>query len=335
MLVGELARDHRPDRDVGLSFFEVRELIRTVHSQLDGRPAFLERDEVRHEEFARDDVRGGDTNGSSERWVGGLRDATECMHRSFNVFGGEPKFGGLDRRVQPIASSLEELKAELFLEGAETPTGGGVRETERVRSTSQGAGAHRREEHAQVIPVQLVDRGHGLFSYHRDTEMVLFSGSPPGHTKCRGRDVMNETAAKQPMPSSSLVRGAIARPDEPRHFMVIEPVEGVITARVGTRLLARSSRALRVREVGRRIYDPVIYFPPQDVEADALEPTSVSTTCPLKGTAVAFDVAADPVLEVAAWSYQKTYDFDRRIAQLESCVAFDTSVVTVETAHNA
>lgn len=143
---------------------------------------------------------------------------------------------------------------------------------------------------------------------------------------------MSEETVDSAIRPSSLVRGAIARPDEPRHFMVIEPVGGVMTARSGAQLLARSARALRVREVGKRIYDPVVYFPPEDVVAAALRPTSGTTTCPLKGNARAFDVLAATVLERAAWSYQETYDFDRRIAQLECCVAFDASRVTVEAA---
>lgn len=141
---------------------------------------------------------------------------------------------------------------------------------------------------------------------------------------------MTQTASHLPNTDSTLVRGAIARPDEPRHFMVIEPVEGAIVARVGPRVLARSTRALRVREVGRHIYEPVIYFPPQDVDATALRPTGIETTCPLKGTAVAFDVAGEPVIERGAWSYQQTLNFDGRIAQLECCVAFDARHVTLE-----
>ncbi len=335
VLVGELAGEQGPDCDVRLSFFEVGDLIGTVDAQFDRGPALLEGDEVRRQELARDDVGGGHSNGSSKRRISGLCHPAERMHRSLHFLGGESEFGGLDRRMETVAPSLEELQAELCLEGAEAPTGRGVGEPERVGGTTQGSGAHRRQEHPQVVPVELIDRGHGLFSYHCVSEMVLFLWLLGVHIKHTGRDAMSETAAKKPLESSFLVRGATARPDEPRHFMVIEPVEGVITARVGAQVLAHSSRALRVREVGRRIYDPVVYFPPQDVEATALAPTSVTTACPLKGTAVAFDVVADTVLERAAWSYQTTYDFDRRIAQLECCVAFDTSVVTVETAPNA
>ncbi len=114
--------------------------------------------------------------------------------------------------------------------------------------------------------------------------------------------------------------------------MVIEPVVVAVIARCGDRVLARSERALRVREVGRQIYDPVIYFPAQDVDATALRPTGIETSCPLKGTAAAFDVATDPVIERGAWSYQQTLDFDPRIAQLKSYVAFDSSRITLELA---
>lgn len=122
---------------------------------------------------------------------------------------------------------------------------------------------------------------------------------------------------------------AIVRPDNPRHYMFVDRVDGAVVARVGARVLARSTRALRVREVGARAYPPVLYFPPEDVDAQALVPTNVVTTCPLKGSAAAFDIAGDPVIERGAWSYQHVLDFDRRLTQLECCVAFDASLVTV------
>ena len=124
--------------------------------------------------------------------------------------------------------------------------------------------------------------------------------------------------------------GAIVRPDEPRHFMVLEPVEGTVRARVGDTVIASSSRALRVVESFGREQPPVIYFPPQDVRSELLAPRDETTRCPLKGTAAAFDLDLRPRLADAAWSYQQTRDFDRRLTQLECCVAFDTQRVTVE-----
>ncbi|MBV1858498.1 MAG: DUF427 domain-containing protein [Nannocystaceae bacterium] len=146
---------------------------------------------------------------------------------------------------------------------------------------------------------------------------------------------MTQTPPHQAAEAATLVRGAISRPDEPRHFMVIEPVEGAVVARAGAVVLARSTRAVRVREVGHHIYEPVVYFPPQDVDSAVLRPTEVITHCPLKGRAAAFDVHADEVIEGAAWSYQQMFDFDPRLGQLESCVAFDASKITVEPAQDA
>ena len=51
---------------------------------------------------------------------------------------------------------------------------------------------------------------------------------------------------------------AIVRPDNPRHYMFVDRVDGAVVARVGDRVLARSTRALRVREVGARAYPPVL-----------------------------------------------------------------------------
>ena len=128
----------------------------------------------------------------------------------------------------------------------------------------------------------------------------------------------------------TLVRNAIHNPAEPRHFMRIVPSATRRQALVDEVTIADSADALVLKEVGRDIYDPVIYFPPEDVDSGALTPTDVVTRCPLKGEAVAFDITGDPVIERGAWSYQKTLDFDRRLAQLECCVAFDGAAVTLE-----
>lgn len=123
----------------------------------------------------------------------------------------------------------------------------------------------------------------------------------------------------------------IRRPDEPRHSMRLEPVAGLVTARVGDTLIATSNRALKVTEsFGDRTYEPVIYFPPQDVQADLLAPVEGTTECPLKGTAAYFDIEGPRHVDRGAWSYQRTQDFDRRLTQLECCVAFDRTHVDID-----
>ena len=125
----------------------------------------------------------------------------------------------------------------------------------------------------------------------------------------------------------TLVQGAIHNPAEPRHFMRVVALEHVAVATIGAIEIARSSRALKVKEVGHDIYDPVLYFPRADVAMALLVRTSRSTHCPLKGDTAYFDVTAgaSPVV-AAAWSYESTIP---RAAALQDYIAFDTRRVAV------
>jgi uncharacterized protein (DUF427 family) len=125
----------------------------------------------------------------------------------------------------------------------------------------------------------------------------------------------------------------IVCPGRPRHSMVIEPLRGVATARVGGTVVARSERALLLKEVGRRTYEPVVYFPPGDVSGALLVPVDWTTRCPLKGTASYYDVETDNGrVARGAWSYKVVLDFDPRLTRIESCVAFDRDLVHVSVA---
>jgi uncharacterized protein (DUF427 family) len=105
----------------------------------------------------------------------------------------------------------------------------------------------------------------------------------------------------------TLVRDAIHNPAEPRHFMRLAYPSHVITASLDGVEIARSTRAIKLKEVGRDIYDPAIYFPRDDVDMDKLTPIDKSTHCPLKGDAQYFDgdIAGRHHAEVA-WSYNRT-----------------------------
>ncbi|MEM8902967.1 MAG: DUF427 domain-containing protein [Actinomycetota bacterium] len=125
----------------------------------------------------------------------------------------------------------------------------------------------------------------------------------------------------------TLVRGAIHNPAEPRHFMRIVPVDRTVTATVDGVEVARSDRAMKVKEVGRDVYDPVVYVPRDDVDLARLERTDRTTHCPLKGDTEYFDLLLDDGrIEHGAWSYVTTFDF---AAELAGLVAFDTADVDV------
>ena len=120
---------------------------------------------------------------------------------------------------------------------------------------------------------------------------------------------------------TTLVANAIHNPAEPRHFMRIKPVARHVVFRLGDEVLAETTRAVRVLEAGKDLYDPVFYIPPSDVTA-TLRRNDHTTHCPLKGDAAYFDlVGADGEIRLPgiAWSYP---DPPEGAADLAGLIAF-------------
>lgn len=108
-----------------------------------------------------------------------------------------------------------------------------------------------------------------------------------------------------PLPHLNVIRN----PGNPGHFMALKPVTGRVRIYAGNTLLADTQDALRLVEVGRDVYDPLIYVPASDLTAD-LERLDKSTHCPLKGDA---SYHAHDGKEIA-WSYDSPLDFAAGIA---------------------
>ncbi|MEM7093619.1 MAG: DUF427 domain-containing protein [Actinomycetota bacterium] len=126
----------------------------------------------------------------------------------------------------------------------------------------------------------------------------------------------------------TLVEGAVHNPNEPRHFMRIVPAGRRYTATADGQTLADSEAAVVVKEVGRDIYDPVVYFPRADVNMDALVGIDKSTHCPVKGNTEYFDVASGDVqVDEAAWSYVGPVVTGAE--ELEGRIAFDVAKFNV------
>ncbi|MDJ0630017.1 MAG: DUF427 domain-containing protein [Rhodobacter sp.] len=124
-------------------------------------------------------------------------------------------------------------------------------------------------------------------------------------------------------PAITLSDATIHNPAEPRHFMSLKPVTGRVRILMGNLVLADSTDALRVLEVGEGVYDPVVYMPKTDVRTE-LHRNARQTHCPLKGDAVYFDLDSE---ESIAWSYPDPHGFASGLA---GRVAFYTDRVTIE-----
>ena len=77
----------------------------------------------------------------------------------------------------------------------------------------------------------------------------------------------------------------------------------------GGRLLADTTGAVCVIEIGRKAYDPVLYVPADDLTAP-LELVERTTHCPLKGDASYYAVGGEEV----GWVYKEPFDFAAELA---------------------
>jgi uncharacterized protein (DUF427 family) len=118
------------------------------------------------------------------------------------------------------------------------------------------------------------------------------------------------------------VAGAIRNPSNPSHFMVARSVAQRLRVFQGERLLAETTLALCLIEIGRKAHDPVFYVPPGDLLV-ALDKIDKTTHCPLKGDASYFALDGAEV----GWAYLSPFDFATVLSGLH---AFWASKVRIE-----
>ena len=90
----------------------------------------------------------------------------------------------------------------------------------------------------------------------------------------------------------------------PDHPIAVEPAEEQVTVRIGDSVLAKSSRALVLREA---TLPPVFYIPREDVAMSELGSSATRTHCPYKGDASYFNTRDGAARDVA-WSYEDPFD---------------------------
>lgn len=108
--------------------------------------------------------------------------------------------------------------------------------------------------------------------------------------------------------AATALEGAIRRPDNPQHMMVLKPIASRVRVHAGGSLLADTMNAVYVLESFNKIYDPVIYVPGTDIAAD-LDPIEKTTHCPLKGDASYFALNGEEI----GWAYNAPFDYSQAI----------------------
>ena len=108
----------------------------------------------------------------------------------------------------------------------------------------------------------------------------------------------------------------------PDHPITTSPVEGKVRVTVAGRIVAESTRALRLEEKG---YQPVYYLPRDDADMSLLVRTTHSTYCPYKGDCSYYSIPiGGSRSENAAWTYEKPHE---AVARIHEYLAFYPSRV--------
>jgi uncharacterized protein (DUF427 family) len=108
----------------------------------------------------------------------------------------------------------------------------------------------------------------------------------------------------------------------PDHPITISPVEGKVRVTVAGRIVAESTRALRLEE---SVYPPVYYLPRNDADMLLLVRTKHYTYCPYKGDCTYYSIpVGGPKSENAVWTYEEPHE---AVANIKEYVAFYPSRV--------
>ena len=104
----------------------------------------------------------------------------------------------------------------------------------------------------------------------------------------------------------TLSKGKEVKIPGPDHPITISPVEGKISVTVAGRIVAESTRALRLEEKG---YPPVYYLPRSDADMSLLVRTTHYTYCPYKGDCTYYSIpVGGSRSENAVWTYEQPHE---------------------------
>jgi uncharacterized protein (DUF427 family) len=117
--------------------------------------------------------------------------------------------------------------------------------------------------------------------------------------------------------NNTLSKGKEIKIPGPEHPITISPAEGKVRVTVAGRIVAESTRTLRLEEKG---YPPVCYLPRSDADMSLLVRTTHYTYCPYKGDCTYYSIPIGGAKsEYAVWTYEKPYE---AMADIKEYLAF-------------
>ena len=113
---------------------------------------------------------------------------------------------------------------------------------------------------------------------------------------------------------------------ENRHYAVIDAYKRKLSLKYNGKIIVESEQALILKEVGKSVYDPVFYFPKEDVKVELEKEADRESFCPIKGDATYWNLKENPTKnDYFAWSYEKSLPQTKKI---EGYIAFNLANIT-------
>ena len=112
---------------------------------------------------------------------------------------------------------------------------------------------------------------------------------------------------------------------EKRHYAVMDSYNRKLTIKIKDQVLAQTTEAIIVKEVGKGVYDPVFYIPKNDVRLSLIPEDGRTSMCPIKGEASYWNLDS-PTENYFAWSYEEPLPRSKKI---KGYIAFNMEYVTL------
>ena len=113
---------------------------------------------------------------------------------------------------------------------------------------------------------------------------------------------------------------------EKRHYAIIDAYPRKLSIKYKNETIVESKNALILKEVGKSVYNPVFYFPKEDIKVALVSEPKRKSYCPIKGDASYWNFKENPTSDYLAWSYEKSLP---RTKKIEGYIAFNLDQITI------
>ena len=113
--------------------------------------------------------------------------------------------------------------------------------------------------------------------------------------------------------------------EENRHYAVIDPYPRKLTLKYKGEIIAETTEAMILKEVGKSVYDPGFYLPKEAIKIPLEKEVERQTHCPIKGDATYWNVKGDFTDNYFAWSYE---DALPRARKINGYIAFNMQYIS-------